>query len=428
MSPVEEHYVIKRQPTPLWYSYNEVAAFAEKLHVAGSFNKDDKDALKASWKDPSNIAALIKTAAAINAGDHSGAKFGMHGVYQCLREDVALFDCWDNALKKMKIDEVAKDMSLAQYTDAAVADKTAWVYSALIAHCSDHFSEKHVADFVGSLAPCSDLGKLEAVVNLLKSPTYRAFVWSKEEARTIVESVNKSSDPKQHYKCVFAYWLLSFDKTTMGLLAGSGAVDRIKDCLSAESKAEKTVRLSLKVLENFVNCRSLDEDMGTSDILEKVRALDYEKWNEQELYGQIQQLSQDIASTVSKVSNFERYKKELASNELKPGPLHSSAFWAHPDTQKGLDAAVIQQLVELVKSISAKKEPTAKEIVCLTVACSDLGEIAVQNRISKQLVRDAKAKDSVMELIKHADKDVRREALLCCQKIMLNKWNEISQK
>jgi len=238
--------------------------------------------------------------------------------------------------------------------------------------------------------------------------------------------VSKSSDPKQHYKCVFAYWLLSFENATMALLAGSGAVDRIKDVLSAESKAEKTVRLSLKVLENFVNCRSLDEDMGTSDILERVKSLDYEKWNEQELYAQIQQLSQDIASTVSKVSNFERYKKELASNELKPGPLHSSAFWAHPDTQKGLNADVIQQLVKLVETIN--NEATAKDIVSLTVACSDLGEIAVQNRISKQLVRDAKAKEAVMEKIHHPDKDVRREALLCCQKIMLNKWNEISQK
>merc|ERR1719272_990497 len=163
------------------------------------------------------------------------------------------------------------------------------------------------------------------------------------------------------YKCVFAYWLLSFESATMAKLAGNGAVDKIRDFLSADSKVEKIVRLSLKVLQNFVKSGSLDEDMGTRDILEKVKALDYEKWNEAALYDQIHEVSQAIASTVSKVSNFDRYRKELLTKELKPGPLHTPSFWAHPDTHKGLDKEVIKQLVELVNS--ANSEAT------LAIAC-----------------------------------------------------------
>merc|ERR1712233_233798 len=100
---------------------------------------------------------------------------------------------------------------------------------------------------------------------------------------------------------------------TMKKLAGAKAVERIRDCLSAESKAEKVVRLSLEVLRNFLKCKDLEEDLVTSEVLPAVKALEYEKWREPELYDRIRELTQAIDGTVSKVSNFGRYKKELDS-------------------------------------------------------------------------------------------------------------------
>lgn len=451
MSPIDDSfYVLDQQPTPHWYIFPDVAPFAEKLEIAASFNKNQKEALVESWEDLANIEALIKTALAIKkevnvetnkeTTDSSAAKFAMYGIYETLRENVMLFACWDNALGKLKLDDVVKDLSVKNQQDGLIADKVAWLYSSLIGHLSHHFQANHVNAFIDELdssTNMSDLGKLEAVTNLLKSTTFRAHVWSKVAARNVVEKVTaKPEDPKLLYKCVFAYWMLSFDDATMAELSQSkakgtdGAVAKIKDFLSAESKAEKVVRLSLEVLQNFLKCPALAEDIATSQVLPAVKALEYEKWRDGELYDKIRQISQAIDLTVSQVSNFDRYKKELEgavkgledeSGKLVWSPLHSSAFWAENHTQKDLTQDIVKDLTKLVQK--------SKDAKTVAVACNDIGEIAVLHKDGKAWVREAKAKDAVMEkMSEENDKEVRREALLCCQKIMLNKWQEIPQK
>lgn len=428
MSPVEEFYVVSAQPTPHWYLYPVVAPFAEKLEVAAAFNKGQKEALFNSWEDPLNIEALIKTAKAIKessgAKDFSesgveGAKFAMHGIYDALRENAMLFDCWDNALAKFTSADASKDLSVDGLKHPKVADKVGWLHSALIGHLSHHFTLEQVQSFVKSVSASymTSLGKMEAMANLLKSTTFRADVWSMKEAQQIVEDPQAVIDPKLMYKCVFAYWMLSFEDATMKKLAGAKAVEKIRDCLSAESKAEKVVRLSLEVLRNFLKCKDLEEDIVTSEVMPAVKALEYEKWREAELYDRIRELTQAIDVTVSKVSNFGRYKKELDSKTLVWSPLHSSTFWADSGTQKELNLGVVEALVSLVKN--------SNDTRTVAVACNDIGEIAVLHKDGKTWVRQAQAKDEVMKKMSEKnDKEVRREALLCCQKIMLNKWQE----
>jgi len=301
-----------------------------------------------------------------------------------------------------------------------VADKAAWLLSSLIGHLSHRFEQGHVENFIVALSDskCSKQGKLEAVVNVLKSPTLRAFAWSLPASSAIVGSVTANDDPKFMYKAVFAYWMLSFDNTVMGKLAGTRAIEKIRDFLTAESKSEKVVRLCLKVLQNFCNCQALEEDIAGSQVLPAVKSLEYEKWREEELYKDITSVSQAIQATVEKISNFDRYRKELDSGVLTWGPLHSSEFWAHSSTQKGLDKGIIEALVQLVER--------APNTTTVQVACNDLGEIALQKtKIIKNWMQEAHAKTAVMDKMgAKNDKEVRREALLCCQKIMLNKWQD----
>merc|ERR1712151_353857 len=169
---------------------------------------------------------------------------------------------------------------------------------------------------------------------------------------------------------------------------------------------------------NFVNT-ALAEDLATSGILEVIQALEYEKWRDQELYARINEICKAVQSKVSEVSNFDRYLAELNSGRLAWGYLHTSKFWAENYTNDKLTLDVVEKLKNLVMSGTNDT---------IAVACNDLGEIAVLHKQGKAWANETNAKDMVMQKMNNPDRNVRREALLCCQKIMLNKWQDISQK
>merc|ERR1711982_15918 len=64
----------------------------------------------------------------------------------------------------------------------------------------------------------------------------------------------------------------------------------------------------------------------------------------------------------------------------------------------------------------------------LAVACHDIGEFVALHPLGKKKVAQLQVKERVMQLMGSNDsnyREVRREALLCCQKIMLNKWQDM---
>jgi V-type H+-transporting ATPase subunit H len=419
-------YSVEDQPIPLWYADEHslaVRAKGEVLAVAADFSDLDAD-FDERWSAAGSIEALLKTA----KGDVNVAQYTMHGIYEVLRTDVTLFAHFDDALKKKHIkDSMAQDLELSHHTDPATADKVAWLHSALIGHLSHHFEESNAVALVQDVcaSSCTILGKVEAITNLLKSKTFRAAVFAKEQQYQVLEKVKVEATSTQGtpntqvlYKCVFAYWMLSFEDEMMSQLKGK-AVQQMKTFLTAEVKAEKVVRMSLVVLENFLNCKALSEDIAHSQIFDAVSALEYEKWRDAELYDTIKKVKQAIDVTVKEVSNFDRYLQELDTGTLSWGALHTSKFWA--ENCSSLNKSVVEKLKKVLDNARDKQS--------MAVACNDLGEIAVFHKEGKSWIQESGAKSDVMKRMENEDdKILRREALLCCQKIMLNKWQDIPQK
>lgn len=198
-------------------------------------------------------------------------------------------------------------------------------------------------------------------------------------------------------------------------------VGKLKEVLVA-SRVEKVVRLSLTVLRNLLADKVLCEDIVENGILEIVQQLEFEKWRDAELYDDIRDMGQMISSEVSKLSSFDRYERELHTGKLKWGFIHSTKFWAENVMKfEASDFSAIKELAGLLQN--SKADPTT-----LAVACHDVGEFVALHPLGKKKVGQLMVKEKVMELMstdKPEFREVRREALLCCQKLMLNKWQEI---
>jgi len=105
---------------------------------------------------------------------------------------------------------------------------------------------------------------------------------------------------------------------------------------------------------------------------------------------------------------------------LKWGFIHSPKFWS--ENVLKFEQNDWRALHALRKCLDLAGDSTT-----VAVACHDLGEFVTAHPLGKKQVTALGVKDKVMQLMSSStsDKEVKREALLCCQKIMLNKWQDI---
>merc|ERR1719215_2426245 len=229
----------------------------------------------------------------------------------------------------------------------------------------------------------------------------------------------QSATPSYLYKCIFALWMLSFEPAGAIYFKEEEIIKKIRDVLTT-SRVEKVIRLSLTVLRNCLTHKVFAEHVVELGVLEVVQQLELEKWRDAELYDEIRDMAQQISAQVQEMSNFDRYERELKEGQLKWGFIHSSKFWADNVLKfEQHDFRALKMLASLLHS----QDPTT-----LAVACHDIGEFVSMHPLGKKTISNLQVKERVMELMGSTDpnfRDVRREALLCCQKIMLNKWQDM---
>jgi len=263
-------------------------------------------------------------------------------------------------------------------------------------------------------------------VNLLKSD-FRKVAWNNADAQACVLAVKKEDNPQILYKYMFALWMVSYDAQIAPTLQERDVVPNIRGIL-ATCRVEKVVRLGLVVIKNFLtvkatpeNPKALTEDIVETATLDVLNQLEIEKWRDHDLYEEIREVSQAVGVQVSALSSFEKYEKEMASGSMSWGPLHSNKFWGENVSKfEQNQFGAVKKLCALLHEVD--------DNITRAVACHDIGEFAVLHPLGKKKIAEFDVKDSVMALMDSKDRDVRREALLCCQKIMLNKWQDVSQK
>ncbi|CAE7244418.1 vha-15 [Symbiodinium necroappetens] len=406
---------------PEWESYEATKSSAHILKLIEA----DAPAIKNKSMIQGHIQVLQACMALMGSREDKPIQWLLTLFYDMLREDSSGYAIFEDATKQ-RIEIYKPLLSLLQRPglENYTSDKVAWLLSAVMSHVPHIATEASVKEFLGEIldsskTTCSELGQLEAITNLLKGDVYRKLVWSSAGIPDRIFRIQPKSSPSPHlYKCIFAIWALSFDPQITSEMKEMYVIKKLKETLMY-SRVEKVVRLCLTVLKNFLSHKSMCEDIVEEGILEAVQQLEFEKWRDAELYDDIKEMAIQIGSEVSEMSNYERYERELQTGKLQWGFIHSSKFWAENVMKfESNDFRALKMLASLLQSPST-------DATTLAVACHDLGEFVTLHPLGKKKVAQLQVKEKVMQLMAAQDpnfREVRREALLCCQKIMLNKW------
>ncbi|KAJ2488865.1 H(+)-transporting V1 sector ATPase subunit H [Coemansia sp. RSA 2050] len=227
--------------------------------------------------------------------------------------------------------------------------------------------------------------------------------------------------PQTQYEVVFCLWLLSFERPIAAALDRRLDVIALTAEIARSTVKEKVVRI---VVALWVNLLRLAAPANVPAMLVgRVPAClatlgAGRSFKDEDLRTDLKQLSEDLAEHTGVMTTWDEYLNELASGKLAWSPAHrSEQFWKlHIRRMDENDHRVVRQLADLLA------EPTASE-TALAVACHDLSQYVRFNPDGKRLLARIGAKARVMALMTTSKcPDVRYEALLCVQQIMLNAW------
>ncbi|KAL3315385.1 hypothetical protein Ciccas_005984 [Cichlidogyrus casuarinus] len=269
---------------------------------------------------------------------------------------------------------------------------------------------------------------------LLRIPQYRTIFHEMNGIDMMAEVLElKAQEAQLCYQIIFCLWVLSFDSDCalkifkVGLLIPSVA-DIFSDC-----DKEKILRISAalfrSVLEKILDTQNSQDIRNCSltlvqcKVLRRVELLmtkDYS--HDKELADDLQFLQDKLSNSVNDVSSLEEYTAELQSGRLDWSPVHKSQkFWReHAANFTDRNYELLKMLIHLLK--------TSQEGLIISVAAHDIGEFVRHYPRGKQVIEQLGAKVLVMGLLEHEDPNVRYNALVSVQKIMLHNWEHMGRQ
>ncbi|GIX61655.1 vacuolar ATP synthase subunit H, putative [Babesia caballi] len=345
--------------------------------------------------------------------------YSLERLCDACRVDASTYAFLLGTLNDRDVFEIYFDIATHE-SDRKIVEKTLFLLSGFLACGRGRFSVEQVLSLLQCIlaSKSEPAPKLYAIANLLEEETHRAAVFKQGDALALVKScLSGGVVPNAQYKAVYCLWLFSRSQAHVEAMYDQGVVHALCD-LFCSTKIEKIVRVGLLLLKNLFNSTRCLELIVEKNVGQTLTLLEYDKWRDVELYDNIHQLHAALESKTSKISNFERYVLEVNTGALKWSILHSEKFWAvHFGQFEKDEFSVISQLVKL---LYASEDPTT-----IAVACFDLGEFARLYHNGKTICQKFRVKDRVMELIGSRDRQVAREAMLCAQKLMVQKWQQV---
>ncbi|KAJ1902952.1 H(+)-transporting V1 sector ATPase subunit H [Coemansia sp. S17] len=227
--------------------------------------------------------------------------------------------------------------------------------------------------------------------------------------------------PQTQYEVVFCLWLLSFERPIAAALDRRLDVIAITAEIARSAVKEKVVRIVVALWANLLRLAASANvpAMLVARVPACLATLGAGRsFKDEDLRSDLKQLAEELAEHTGVMTTWDEYLNELASGKLAWSPAHrSEQFWKlHIRRMDENDHRVVRQLADLLT------EPTASE-TALAVACHDLSQYVRFNPDGKRLLARIGAKARVMALMTTSEcPDVRYEALLCVQQIMLNAW------
>jgi len=253
--------------------------------------------------------------------------------------------------------------------------------------------------------------------------------------RNGTKGTKNSASVQQLYELSFCVWALTYECNSSASIratfARDNAVHSLVDLVSSAPR-EKVVRVALSALRSLAQCNSdvspmpsskkevngstfLNEMIGCG-LIKYVDQMKERQWTDPDIVEDLDVLHKLLHDNFKEMSRWDVYLAEVQSGSLEWGFLHTEKFFKEnaknfegPDG----DFFVVKLLVALTTSNDEEVQ---------AIACYDIGEFVRHYPNGRAIARSLGAKDIVMKLVDHPNKELQRHALTAVSKMMVQNW------
>uniref|UniRef100_A0A6I8RWV4 V-type proton ATPase subunit H n=1 Tax=Xenopus tropicalis TaxID=8364 RepID=A0A6I8RWV4_XENTR len=269
----------------------------------------------------------------------------------------------------------------------------------------------------GTVSPSDSSQYVQCVAGclqlMLRVNEYR-FAWVEADGVNCIMSVlsNKCGFQLQ-YQMIFCLWLLAFSPQMCEYLRRYNIVPVLSDILQ-ESVKEKVTRIILAAFKNLLEKSTERETrqeyalaMIQCKVLKQLENLEQQKYDDEDIVEDIKFLLEKLGESVQ---DLRWVISDLCVSFVIPG-LVMNAF--HLKFCKGI----------LTKLLEVSDDPQV-----LAVAAHDIGEYVRHYPRGKRVIEQLDGKQLVMNHMHHEDQQVRYNALLAVQKLMVHNWEYLGKQ
>ncbi|KAH8341511.1 V-type proton ATPase subunit H isoform X1 [Drosophila kikkawai] len=275
-------------------------------------------------------------------------------------------------------------------------------------------------EYIQSVARCLQM--------MLRVDEYRFAFVGVDGISTLIRILSSRVNFQVQYQLVFCLWVLTFNPLLAAKMNKFSVIPILADILSDCAK-EKVTRIILAVFRNLIEKpedSSVAKDhciaMVQCKVLKQLSILEQRRFDDEDITADVEYLSEKLQNSVQDLSSFDEYATEVRSGRLEWSPVHKSAKFWRENAQR-----LNEKNYELLRILVHLLE-TSKDAIILSVACFDIGEYVRHYPRGKHVLEQLGGKQIVMQHLGHEDPNVRYEALLAVQKLMVHNWEYLGKQ
>lgn len=266
---------------------------------------------------------------------------------------------------------------------------------------------------------------LQSLHQLLTVNKYKLIFFHQQGLETLKGLIvaPKGDGPKhlqQLYLSVKCLWLMSYHEEIRTALTDPVLISNLVEILKLVGK-DKVLRLVLSTLRNIMDVAKNAELLISYGIVRSLNLFLQKRWADEDVDADLAALQAFLEGKVNDLTSFDVYKYELLGLKLDwSSPVHrSERFWrTNINRFDDDDFAALRSLRTILTTADINT-------TVLSVACWDVGEIIRQHPQRKFVLQKVDLKTPIMGLLAHHDDEVKKEALLALQKIMVTNWESL---
>lgn len=243
-------------------------------------------------------------------------------------------------------------------------------------------------------------------------------------------SLNSTTSKDQmHYQIIHCIWLLTFNEQIASKIQSNHMVIPVLADILNSTEKEKVKRI---ICASFRNLLEKIEDtevvktnclcMLQSKVKKLLEIMQQVQTDDPEIVEDVEFLDKKLETLVMDVSSFDEYTLEITSGRLSWSPPHKSDKFWRENAQKlnENNFFLIRKLIEMLKN-----EQTSSHH--LEIVLNDIGQYVRYYNRGKNVIEQLDGKTIVMSMLSHPNTDVKHQALLCIQKLMVHHWEYLSK-